>query len=330
VIVLDKDHLTGTGDWRYILAFDCRNGLLASVFQYAAEGVSLKHLSARKLVLNQAIWGMDDPHCCPSRHVELAYRWNALRHRYIRMSSNSGTVYAHAQAAQPSFDVASVRPSQHEVGPDYNNQIAYSPDGFTGRNVTLKRLIAEAWHCQLDQVQGPPWISHNEYDISTRIPEGASREQVALMLRSLLSDRFHLKVHSETRPMRVYELTTSPKGLKIHPTAPGTTANPAPGLHFHGDMRHFADLLALQFSMPAASDPGTPVRAAGPQIPVLDKTGLKGTYDFSVDMRPELGTDGFTAWKRALQDQLGLNVESRKSDVEIIVVDDALKIPTAN
>lgn len=237
---------------------------------------------------------------------------------------------AHAQPAQPSFDVASVRHSQHEVGPDYNNQITWSPDGFTGRNVTLKRLIAEAWHCQLDQIQGPPWLGRSEYDIQARSPEGTSREQVSLMLRSLLSDRFHLKTHNETRPMRAYELTVSPKGPKVHPGAPQAATNPGSGLHFHGDMRQFADLLALQFSMPAATDPTQPVRAAGPQIPVLDKTGLKGTYDFNVDMRPELGTDGFTAWKRALQDQLGLNVESRKSDVAIIVVDDALKIPTAN
>jgi hypothetical protein len=55
------------------------------------------------------------------------------------------------QAAQPSFEVASVRPSQNQVGPDYNNQITISLTGFTGRNVTLKRLIAEAWHCQRNQ-----------------------------------------------------------------------------------------------------------------------------------------------------------------------------------
>jgi uncharacterized protein (TIGR03435 family) len=238
--------------------------------------------------------------------------------------------YAQAQPAQPSFDVASVRPSQHEVGPDYNNQITYSPDGFTAQNVTLKRLIAEAWHCQLDQVQGPPWIGRNEYDIVTRLPEGTSREQVPPMLRSLLIDRFHLKTHSETRPMRVYELTISQKGLKIHPDAPTTAAPPGSGFHFHGNMRQLADLLAVQFSIPAPQDPSVPVKAGGPQIPVLDKTGLQGVYDFNMDARPELGTDQFTAWKRALEDQLGLKIESRKADVEIIVVDEAAKFPTAN
>jgi hypothetical protein len=134
------------------------------------------------------------------------------------------------QATQSSFEVATVRPSQQDAGPDYNNQITYSPDGFTGRNVTLRRLVAEAWQCQ--------------------------------------------------------------------------------------------------FSIPAADSPNVPARAGGAPIPVLDKTGLQGTYEFSVDLRPELGTDAFTAWERALEDQLGLTIESRKADVAVVVVDEATEIPT--
>ena len=236
-----------------------------------------------------------------------------------------------AQTAQPSFEVASVRPSQHEVGPDYNNQIAYSAVRFTGKNVTLKRLIAEAWHCQMNQVSGPAWIDRNEYDIETRVPAGADHQQIVLMLRALLSDRFHLKQHSETNEMRVYELTVGKGGPKIQPAKPEAADNPpGPGFHFHGDMRQFADLLALQFSIPAAPDPTTPVRAGGTMIPVLDKTGLQGIYDFTADIRPDPATDAFTAWKRVLEDQLGLDIESRKAGVSILVVDDATKAPTAN
>lgn len=236
---------------------------------------------------------------------------------------------ASAQSAPPAFDVASVRPSQHEVGPDYNNQITYSPAGFTARNVTLKRLIAEAWRCQLSQVVGPPWLDHNEYDIEAREPDGTSREQASLMLRTLLSDRFQLKEHSEARQMRVYELTAGPSGPKIHPAQVEASSAPT-GFHFRGEMHQFADLLTVQFSIPAADNPSTPSRAGGSPIPVLDKTGLQGIYEFSVDIKPELGTDSFTAWKRALEGQLGLKIESRKTDVPVVVVDDAAKIPTAN
>jgi len=238
--------------------------------------------------------------------------------------------FANAQPTQPSFEVVSVRPSQHEVGPDYNNQITYSPDGFTGRNVTLKRLIAEAWHCQLDQVVGQPWLDHNEYDLAARLPEGAGKEQIPLMLRSVLTERFRLKEHSETRQMRVYELEVGPGGPRIHPIAAGGAPAPKSGFHFRGEMRQFADLLAVQFTIPAPESANVPVRAGGTPTPVLDKTGLQGIYEFDVDLGPELGTDEFTTWKRALEGQLGLKIESRKGEVAVVVVDDAAKVPMGN
>jgi uncharacterized protein (TIGR03435 family) len=240
----------------------------------------------------------------------------------------SATAYAYAQL--PAFEVASVRASQHEAGPDYNNQITDSPTGFTGRNVTLRRLIAEAWHCQINQVIGPPWLDHNEYDIEAREPEGANHEKAALMLRSLLSDRFHLKEHSETRQMQVYDLTIARGGPRIRPIQQGESPTAGSGFHFRGDMRQFADLLAVQFSIPAADRPDVPARAGGSMIPVLDQTGLQGVYEFNVDLRPEAGTDAFTAWKRALEEQLGLKIESRKAGIAVVVVDNASKIPTAN
>ncbi len=230
----------------------------------------------------------------------------------------------------PTFDVASVRPSERSVGPDYNNQFRYSPAAVTFKNVTLKRLIAEAYRVQLDQISGPRWIDQNEYDIEARTTGVASRAQMALMLRSLLAERFNLREHSETREMRVYELVTDKAGPKIHPVNDGESVKAGAGFHFLGDLRQFADLLAVQFSIPAPMSPNEPARAGGPLIPVLDKTGLPGTYDFSVDIRPELGTDMFTAWQRALRDQLGLGVESRKSSVTVVVVDDAARIPTEN
>jgi uncharacterized protein (TIGR03435 family) len=233
-------------------------------------------------------------------------------------------------AQEPAFEVASVRPTQHQAGPDYNNQIVYSPAAFSARSTTLKRLIAEAWRLQLSQVIGPDWLSKNEYDIEARVPEGAASDQIALMLKSLLADRFGLKMHSESRPMRAYALVVAQGGPKIHPVDPGTAAAARPGSHFRGDMRQFADLLAVQFSIPASSDPRVPSIGLGPQIPVLNETGLQGTYDFSVDIKPELNTDGFSAWSRVLEDQLGLKVENRKGRVEVLVVDNAAKIPTEN
>ena len=131
-----------------------------------------------------------------------------------RSSLNRGTA----------FDVASVKPSQRIVGPDYNNQLTYSPTGITARNVTLKRLVAEAYHLQLNQVFGPSWLDKNEYDIDARSAGAGTREQMALMLRSLVAERFKLTEHSEMREMRVYELVVGKSGSKIHPISDGETA----------------------------------------------------------------------------------------------------------
>jgi uncharacterized protein (TIGR03435 family) len=248
----------------------------------------------------------------------------------MSLALSSSLAVAQASPAAPAFDVASVKPCKRLVGPDYNNRFTYSATGITGRNVTLKRLLAEAYHLQLNQVLGPGWLDQNEYDIDARAAGVATGEQLALMLRSLIAERFKLTQHSEMREMRAYELVIDKSGARIHPLNGGETAPAGAGFHFHGDLRQFADLLAVQLTIPASDNPSEPVRASTSQIPVVDKTGLQGIFDFSVDIHPELGTDMFTSWQRALQDQLGLMIESSKENVAVIVVDDAAKIPTEN
>lgn len=248
----------------------------------------------------------------------------------ISLALSSSLAVGQVSTTAAAFDVASVKPSQHIVGPDYNNQVTYSPTGITARNVTLKRLVAEASHVQLYQVLGPSWLDKNEYDIDARTAGAGTREQIALMLRSLVAERFKLTQHSEMREMRVYELVVSKSGSKIHPMSDGETATARAGFHFHGDLRELADLLAVQLSIPAPVNPAEPARASASPIPVLDKTGLPGIFDFSVDLHPELGTDMFTSWQRALEDQLGLRIESRKGNVAVLVVDKAAAVPTEN
>ena len=243
----------------------------------------------------------------------------------------SGSVGAGQESTtKPAFDVASVKPSQHVVGPDYNNQLTYSATGFRGRNVTLQRLIAEAYQLQLNQILGPSWLDKNEYDIDARSAGAGTREQYALMLRSLIAERFKLTEHNEMREMRVYELVVGKSGAKIRPIGDGESPQAGAGFHFHGDLRQFADLLAVQLSIPASDNPAEPARASTSTIPVLDKTGLPGIFDFSVDIHPELGTDMFASWQRVLEDQLGLRIESRKGNVAVLVVDGAAKTPTEN
>lgn len=233
--------------------------------------------------------------------------------------------------AEPQFDVASVKPSLRRVGPDYNNRFAFLAAGIAARNVTIERLVAETYHVQLNQVLGPDWLDQNEYDLDARAGSPVSKEQLVLMLRSLLAERFQLRLHRETRNMRAYELVIAKGGPKIQPLKDGQVPSQGPGLAFHGNMRQLADLVALQLTLPPLSgDPSQPALAGGPPVLVLDKTGLSGTYDFCVDITPEPGTDGFTTWQRVLQYQLGLKLENNRRDIPVVVLDAATPIPTGN
>ena len=230
-------------------------------------------------------------------------------------------------AAGQAFEVASVKPSPHAVGPDYNNQLSVASSGFTAKNATLRRLIADAYGVQVRQVAGPGWLDENEYDIEARTAGPVQREALEGMLRTLLAERFELKQHGETREMGVYELVAGKSGALVEP---GKAAKAGPGFHFQGTMRRFADFLAVQLSMPIPDDATQPGRGGGPMRPVLDRTGLEGTYDFRIDVRPELGADPLGLWRQALRAQLGLDIESRRGPVAVIVVDHAARVPTAN
>ncbi len=241
----------------------------------------------------------------------------------------SGTLFGQ------SFDVASIKPSVRQVGRDANNQISISPSGFTGRNTTLKRLIVQAYGLQPYQVfGGPNWLDGAEYDVDAKADGALTKERLAAMLRALLADRFHLAVHHDTRELRVYELAVDKGGAKIHPiqdsNAPAATGGAAGPRDFRGDMQQFANLLAVQLSIPMMDDPTRPSIASGPPVPVVDKTGLQGVYDFHAEIRPETGVDMYTLWQRVLREQFGLRLESRKDKVDVLVVDAAERIPTAN
>ena len=200
------------------------------------------------------------------------------------------TTFGQSAGRPLAFDVASVKTSQRIVGPDGNHRVAFEPSGITARNVTLRRLVAEAYHLQLQQVLGPRWLDENEYELEAKTSGPVARERLALMLQTLLTERFRLTQHHEIRELRVYELLTDKTVLKIHPVEGGGAPSVVPGLHFRGDMRQFADLLAVQLTIPVSDDPGRPGRAGGPPVPVLDKTGLGGIYDFSLQSRDQAGS----------------------------------------
>ena len=239
------------------------------------------------------------------------------------------------QAAPIAFAVASVKPSSRILGKDRPpSRLAFQPDGVRGRNVTLKDLILEAYELRRHQVTGgPDWLDTSEYDVEARSDGPATREEFGRMLQTLITERFHLFFHRDTRQMSVYALIVDKGGSKIHPLPDSSEKRSVVFPAFRGDLRDLADLIGVQLSIPTpspAADPTRPSIAAGPPVPVVDFTGLHGTYELNLDIKSDIAMDMFTSWQRFLQEHCGLKLESRKSQVPVLVVEKAERIPVTN
>ena len=219
------------------------------------------------------------------------------------------------------FEVASVRPSASIVGHD--GTFTVDPVRYAVRNATLNRLLVEAYGVPYGQITGgPAWIGSAEFDIEAKAESRSTPDQMHAMLKALLVERFQLAVHTEKKERRVYELKVAKDGPRLG--QPGTG-----NWRFHGDLNEFARILAIQLTIPLLADPSMPSRASGTPVPVLNQTGIEGTYDFRLDLHSDI-TDPFTVWQRALQEQLGLRLEPGRGMVDYLVIDRAEKIPLEN
>ena len=264
--------------------------------------------------------------------------WNMNRHTaLLLLSACCAAALAQSQPAAPAslaFEVATVEPS-NPMAARGKSGITVDPGRMSARRVSLKELVFEAYNVPYYQISGgPAWLDSEQYDIDAKAETPATRDQMRLMLRTLLAGRFKLTIHRESKEMRVYALTVAKNGPMIHAIQEEEAApakQPPLGVqHFHCDMPQFAGLLSIRLSIPLLEDPSTPSRSNGPLIPVVDKTGLRGTYNIDVEVKPEPDGDSITAWQRALQQQLGLKLEAQKAPIEIIVIDHAEKIPARN
>jgi len=254
----------------------------------------------------------------------------------------------------PEFDVVSVKPDKSGTG---MMRIRSTSDGYSATNVSPKLLIQMAYGIRQDLISGAPgWTDSSRYDFDAKVAgadvdalKKLSPEQRRTMLQPALADRFKLKVHSETKQLPVFELVVAKGGSKLKEAAPGDTyANGIKGVDGvgrAGTMRMGPGQLTGQ-GVPIA----TLVNLLAQQLhqTVIDKTGLTGKYDLELTWTPDQGsdpmfkgTDGapqkadpapdssgpsiFTA----LQEQLGLKLQSTKGPVETLVVDH-IEMPSEN
>ena len=239
----------------------------------------------------------------------------------------------------PAFEAATVK----RAAPDAQGEfIRPSPGRLVITNMTLLQMIrfsyGEGMAFNLEITGGPGWVDKDRYDVEGRAAGQVSLAERRLMLRTLLAERFGLRVHTNSKEVNVYAMTVArsdgklgPKvqpwdgkcGGKEPPPANGSPKSPRcgaflrpPGMEFEGvTMEIVADMLS------------SPVTSLG--RPVVDRTGLTGEYTIQLEFpfRPrgsaaaedESAVSLFTA----LQEQWGLRLQSAKGNIDVIVIDQA-------
>jgi uncharacterized protein (TIGR03435 family) len=230
----------------------------------------------------------------------------------------------------PSFDAASVKVSKiGEIGTEGSRResIEASPGSLTMRNVSLKSCLIWAYGVREYQIFGPAWLNDERYDITAKSAQPAPVEQLKAMLQTLLADRLDVRLHRETRELPVYVLIAGVNGPKLH----RSTGNGDSEVRTKDGSLIFTNTSMSQFAEHLAT-----IRRQVDR-PVLDKTGIRGAFDFSLkfadndaDMREAMVRGEGPSVFSVVQQQLGIRLKPEQGPVEIIVIDHAQKVPTDN
>jgi bla regulator protein BlaR1 len=266
----------------------------------------------------------------------------------FQTSAKLATEASAAYVPTMTFDVASIRET-HPIGPhEVNDSLSPHSSSFTGTNLTVSRLVGLAYGLNYSQISGgPDWFGSATFNVEAKADSATNAQLAKLnderatlekrhMLQALLADRFHLKVRVDSKESTIYALVVAKNGPKFHETKPdavgadssaggqGPVMNQgvdADGLELiaHGiTMKAFAGWLAVM-----------------QHTPVIDKTALSGKYDFTLhyfaNKSGALSDDPSKSPPPivAIQDQLGLKLDTTKGPVEMLVVDHVER-PTAN
>jgi uncharacterized protein (TIGR03435 family) len=246
---------------------------------------------------------------------------------FVALGSRAPKWIAFAQQ-RTEFAVASIKPET--TRPPVSMKV--NPDGISFTGVTLVNCIKAAYGLYDFQIVGGEPYRRDEYDVIAKADGNESKDRLMLMLRALLADRFKLVVHTETKELPVLELGVAKGGSKLKASA---TEDPS-GLRFADGGLKFT-----KYRMPELGEFLS--RLGSIARPVLDRTGLEGTYDFTLlpdgqkfDVSDRDGADNFkrsmSDWpsiSHDLQEQLGLRLDSAKALIERLVIDHAEK-PAAN
>jgi uncharacterized protein (TIGR03435 family) len=240
--------------------------------------------------------------------------------------------------ADPSFEVSTIKPN--DSGLKSMQVLTFRGRTFITENSSVADLIMFAYRVQRKQILGAPdWIERDRYDINaTPDQEGTpSADQVRLMIRKLLADRFQMKFHHDKRELSAFVLTVGKDGAKLK------VSQPNGNLHGIGiqPAKTGAMLFANNSPIPAFT---SFLQSMMLDRPVVDQTALTGRYDLTVTFtpddslfngqplgfpKPEDGVEPAPNFFEAIQQQLGLKLTAEKTQVDVLAIDHVEK-PSAN
>jgi uncharacterized protein (TIGR03435 family) len=233
----------------------------------------------------------------------------------------AGLLLAVTAAAQPAFEVASVKPN---TSGDRSSFSRAGKNSLFLQNWTLRRIILKAYDLKDYALTGPDWLASLSFDINARTDGPVTEAALRQMLQTLLAERFRLKAHTAMRNRQAYVLVADKGGLKPKPLADGSSASDDCDLSRlpektriscrHCSMDYLAGVLSGQLD-------GI----------VVDRSASQATYAFALEWSPDSNTGAvgpsiFTA----LKEELGLRLERRRVIVPILIVDGIAKTPTEN
>ena len=236
------------------------------------------------------------------------------------------------ESARPVFEVASVR-AVKEIESAGGSRSTGNVPPFTGDmaqvnypEASLTGLLCRAYSVVPLRVIAAEWMGTQRYSVMAKIPSGAAKETLPLMLQNLLADRFQLKAHWETREESGYTLTIAKGGAKLKQSA--EDAKRSSSMSSTGQLTWRGSALDdVANSLSRFMD-----------RPVVNMTSLAGAFDIAIEVAPDSmpgfhfgpGTESSFPTIFAALHNLGLNLEARKVSVKYLVVDSALRVPTAN
>jgi uncharacterized protein (TIGR03435 family) len=234
---------------------------------------------------------------------------------------------AAGQTAEPAFEAADVHVSPPGATPDGG----FLPNGRVEfRATTLLRLIGLAYSVPSDRIDGgPSWLDTDRFDVVAKADPGATPTALRKMMQNLLVERFELSVETADKPVPVYALMLAKAGVAKEST--GADAPDCKG----GSEENVRTYTCHKITIESLADR---LRMAAPayfELPVVDRTGLKGAYDFKLQWLPRAqlpaGAEGQSlSIYTSIEKQLGIHVEKQRAPMPVLSVNKVNRTPVDN